>query len=280
LAPEAHAKSSPMNTLTTTESPCTTPAGGADNAAIDVRRGAATPRGAGTGFNACARRAQNAEIGAVKGQRCTDFGAAIAVPNTGHGHPHRVKAMAVQLERPTHTAYLELLCESTVTPAKSWAGGMALSPLCGRAEIKSAPVPGGLGGTCAVNPLAVMDMIEDEKLCARTAQRGPKLGPRPKAMPRREPAISDVRGLGTKVAMACAQPDATPDPDVTRLGQKKSRDTSRFALADLRCVRQRDPLSVAADHRRRGVQPGPGHSRTSLDHLNPTPTPTPTQTLL
>ena len=39
-----------------------------------------------------------------------------------------------------------------MTMAKSLAGGMPLSAVCGRAEIMDAPAPGGLGGTYAGQP--------------------------------------------------------------------------------------------------------------------------------
>ena len=39
--------------------------------------------------------------------------------------------------------------------AKSLAGGMTLSAVCGKAEIMDGPAPGGLGGTYAGNPLAI-----------------------------------------------------------------------------------------------------------------------------
>jgi 4-aminobutyrate aminotransferase/4-aminobutyrate aminotransferase/(S)-3-amino-2-methylpropionate transaminase len=45
------------------------------------------------------------------------------------------------------------------TMAKSLAGGMPLSAVCGRAEIMDAPAPGGLGGTYAGNPLAVASAL-------------------------------------------------------------------------------------------------------------------------
>ena len=60
-----------------------------------------------------------------------------------------------------------------VAIAKSLAGGFPLSGVIGRAEIMDAPAPGGLGGTYAGNPLAcaaalaVLDVIEEEKLLER-----------------------------------------------------------------------------------------------------------------
>jgi 4-aminobutyrate aminotransferase len=65
-----------------------------------------------------------------------------------------------------------------ITMAKSLAGGMPLSAVSGRAEIMDAPGPGGLGGTYAGNPLAiaaahaVLDVIAEEQLCARSVRLG------------------------------------------------------------------------------------------------------------
>ncbi len=68
-----------------------------------------------------------------------------------------------------------------ITMAKSLAGGFVLSGVSGRAEIMDAPRKGGLGGTYAGNPLgiaaahAVLDVIEEEKLCERSQALGDKL---------------------------------------------------------------------------------------------------------
>ena len=68
-----------------------------------------------------------------------------------------------------------------MTIAKSLAGGMPLSGVVGRAEIMDAAAPGGLGGTYAGNPLAVasahavLDIIDEEKLCERAVLLGDRL---------------------------------------------------------------------------------------------------------
>ena len=62
---------------------------------------------------------------------------------------------------------------TSITIAKSLAGGFPLSGVIGRAAIMDAPEPGGLGGTYAGSPiacaaaLAVLDVIEEEKLIER-----------------------------------------------------------------------------------------------------------------
>lgn len=111
-----------------------------------------------------------------------------------------------------------------VTMAKSLAGGMPLSAVCGRAAIMDAPAPGGLGGTYAGNPLAVaaalavLDVLRDEQLCERSARLGAALTARLRALQTGNPGIAEVRGLGSMVAIelrdAAGQPDAAAAKDV------------------------------------------------------------------
>ncbi|MBY0557434.1 MAG: aminotransferase class III-fold pyridoxal phosphate-dependent enzyme, partial [Burkholderiaceae bacterium] len=105
-----------------------------------------------------------------------------------------------------------------MTIAKSLAGGMPLSAVCGRAEIMDAPNPGGLGGTYAGNPLAiasalaVIDVIEEEQLCQRANVLGDRLKESLQALRGSVPQISDVRGLGGMIAVEFAHP-ANGEPD-------------------------------------------------------------------
>ena len=123
-----------------------------------------------------------------------------------------------------------------MTLAKSLAGGMPLSAVCGRAEIMDAPAPGGLGGTYAANPLAVasalavLDVIAEEKLCERAARLGKVLVDKLTALRAKVPAISDVRGLGAMAAVEFARPDGTPDADYPKQVQKKARDAGLLLL--------------------------------------------------
>ncbi|MYM42129.1 4-aminobutyrate--2-oxoglutarate transaminase [Duganella qianjiadongensis] len=105
-----------------------------------------------------------------------------------------------------------------MTIAKSLAGGMPLSAVCGRAEIMDAPNPGGLGGTYAGNPLAiasalaVIDVIEEEQLCQRAIVLGGRLKETLQGLRSAVPQISDVRGPGAMIAMEFADP-ASGEPD-------------------------------------------------------------------
>jgi 4-aminobutyrate aminotransferase/(S)-3-amino-2-methylpropionate transaminase len=95
-----------------------------------------------------------------------------------------------------------------VTMAKGLAGGFPLSAVTGKAEIMNAAYPGGLGGTYAGNPLAiaaanaVLDVIEDEKLCERAAEVGRRISGRLISIASRQgmERIGEVRGLGAMVA--------------------------------------------------------------------------------
>ncbi|KQZ82901.1 4-aminobutyrate aminotransferase [Mesorhizobium sp. Root157] len=88
------------------------------------------------------------------------------------------------------------------TMAKSLAGGFPLSAVTGRAEVMDAPGPGGLGGTYGGNPLgiaaahAVLDVIEEEKLCDRANMLGNRLKQRLESLRGDVPEIADIRGPG------------------------------------------------------------------------------------
>ncbi|RUX30714.1 4-aminobutyrate--2-oxoglutarate transaminase [Mesorhizobium sp. M2A.F.Ca.ET.042.01.1.1] len=88
------------------------------------------------------------------------------------------------------------------TMAKSLAGGFPLSAVTGRAEIMDAPGPGGLGGTYGGSPIgvaaahAVLDVIEEEKLCDRANALGARLKQRLESIREGVPEIVDIRGPG------------------------------------------------------------------------------------
>ena len=97
-----------------------------------------------------------------------------------------------------------------ITVAKSIAMGIPLSGVLGKTQIMDAPVEGGVGGTFVGNPvaiaaaLAVLDTIDDEGLVDRSAQIGEVMRARMLAWQERWPAIVDVRGLGSMLAIELA----------------------------------------------------------------------------
>ena len=102
-----------------------------------------------------------------------------------------------------------------VCVAKSIANGLPLSGVLGRAEIMDAPQSGGVGGTYVGNPvaqaaaLAVLDVIEEEGLVERSATIGETIRARMLGWQERWPAIGDVRGLGSMLAIELVADPAT-----------------------------------------------------------------------
>ncbi len=114
-----------------------------------------------------------------------------------------------------------------ITMAKSMAGGTTLSAVSGKAEVMDGPAPGGLGGTYAGNPLAiaaahaVIDVIEEEKLIARANYLGEKLTKRLNAAQAKMPALKEVRGLGSMIAVEFFDPKTgEPSAEITKRVQQ------------------------------------------------------------
>lgn len=108
-----------------------------------------------------------------------------------------------------------------VTMAKGLAGGLPLAAVTGRAEVMDAANPGGLGGTYGGNPLgiaaahAVLDIIEDENLCARANELGSRLKQRLAKIAETTPELAEIRGPGFMVAAEFNTADGTaPHPDM------------------------------------------------------------------
>jgi 4-aminobutyrate aminotransferase/(S)-3-amino-2-methylpropionate transaminase len=78
----------------------------ATNDEWQARKEAAVARGQGNASPIYAERALNAELWDVEGKRYIDFGAGIAVVNTGHGHPKVKAAVAAQLDKFSHTCVM------------------------------------------------------------------------------------------------------------------------------------------------------------------------------
>jgi 4-aminobutyrate aminotransferase len=94
-----------------------------------------------------------------------------------------------------------------ITMAKSLGGGFPISAVVGRQEVMDAPHSGGLGGTYAGNPLAVvaanavLDVIAEEKLCERANKLGAQLIENLEDLQQQYSFVKDIRGLGSMVAI-------------------------------------------------------------------------------
>jgi 4-aminobutyrate aminotransferase/(S)-3-amino-2-methylpropionate transaminase len=99
------------------------------NSELQQRKAAAFARGMGNLYPVYVERARNAEVWDVEGRRYIDFGAGIAVVNTGHSHPRIVEAVRQQLDAFSHTCIM-------VTP---YASAVELAErLCAVAPIEDA----------------------------------------------------------------------------------------------------------------------------------------------
>jgi 4-aminobutyrate aminotransferase len=124
-----------------------------------------------------------------------------------------------------------------VTMAKGLAGGLPLSAVTGRAEVMDAVPPGGLGGTYAGNALsiaaglAVLDVIDEEKLVDRAARLGAELRGRLEVMQRDVPSLAEVRGLGAMLAIEFQDPSTrAPDAAMAKRVQQIAMDSGLLVL--------------------------------------------------
>lgn len=127
-----------------------------------------------------------------------------------------------------------------VTLAKGLAGGLPLSAIVGRADIMDASGPGGLGGTYAGNPVAcaaahtVLDIIEDEGLCARANAIGAIILDRCRDLAARSnmKCIGDVRGVGAMCAVELVKGESgEPAPELAAQLLKSGNERGLILLA-------------------------------------------------
>jgi 4-aminobutyrate aminotransferase len=144
------------------------------------------------------------------------------------------------------------------TMAKGLAGGLPLAAVTGKASLMDAAHPGGLGGTYGGNPLgiaaahAVLDVIEEENLCARANELGSRLKQKLESIRSTTPEISDIRGPGFMVAVEFANP-GTKEPDAGFTGRVRTEALKR-GLILLTCgvygnvVRFLAPITIPDAH--------------------------------
>jgi len=124
-----------------------------------------------------------------------------------------------------------------ITVAKSIAAGLPLAAVIGRAEIMDAPLPGGLGGTYAGNPLAcaaalaVLEIFERERLVERARHIGTRIERALRELQRRHPSrIGDVRGLGAMLALELSQTGKRRDGSIARDVVEEARERGVLLL--------------------------------------------------
>lgn len=124
-----------------------------------------------------------------------------------------------------------------ITMAKSLAGGMPLSAVCGRANMMDALSPGGLGGTYAGNPLAVaaahavIDTIQKESLLDRSISLGAKLRKFLESARVNNASIAQVRGLGSMNAVEFVDPaTGSPSAEIAQRVQQRALEKGLLLL--------------------------------------------------
>jgi len=76
------------------------------NKDLQNRKDKVFARGQGNVYPVFVEKAKNAELWDVEGNRFIDFGAGIAVCNTGHSHPKIIEAVKSQIEKFSHTCVM------------------------------------------------------------------------------------------------------------------------------------------------------------------------------
>jgi len=142
---------------------------------------------------------------------CDEYGILLIADEVQTGFARTGKLFAME----HHDVVPDLTCM-----AKGLGGGFPIAAVTGRADIMDGADPGGLGGTYGGSPIgiaaahAVLDVIEDEELCARADQLGGRLKQRLAAMRDAIPEIADIRGPGFMNAVEFNLADGSaPHPD-------------------------------------------------------------------
>ncbi|MFV0282558.1 MAG: 4-aminobutyrate--2-oxoglutarate transaminase [Castellaniella sp.] len=159
-------------------------------------------------------------------ERCDAHGIVLVADEVQTGFARTGKMFAIE-----HSG----VTPDLITMAKSLAGGMPLSGVCGRADLMDAAPRGALGGTYAGNPLAiaaalaVLDVIDEENLIARADVLGQRLK---QALTRlAHPRMAEIRGLGAMVAAEFRHPDGRPDPETVTTIQRRALDRGLVLLS-------------------------------------------------
>ena len=142
--------------------------------------------------------------------------------------------------------------------AKSIAGGLPLSAVIGKAELFDKIAPGGMGSTYGGNPvacaaaLAVLDVIEEEGLCARAEEIGAKVEARWTNIQQDFGAgvFGDVRRVGAMCAVELVQDGdpQRPNTDAAAAIQKEARERGLVFLTAGRkaqVIRTHVPLTIS-----------------------------------
>ncbi|MBL4802847.1 MAG: 4-aminobutyrate--2-oxoglutarate transaminase [Emcibacter sp.] len=143
------------------------------------------------------------------------------------------------------------------TMAKGMAGGYPLSAVTGKAEVMDSANVGGLGGTYGGFPVAcaaaqaVLEVIEEEKLCQRAVEIGKIFVERLQASPAKA-HFGNIRNLGAMIAVELVKDGDKDQPDAD-LTKALVAAVSKKGLLLLSCgtngnvIRFLPPLTISDD---------------------------------
>ena len=122
--------------------------------------------------------------------------------------------------------------------AKSLAAGLPLAALTGKAEIMDSVDSSGIGGTFGGNPvccragLAVLNILQRDKLAERANVIGREVMRKFRALARKYPFIGDVRGLGAMNALEIVsdRKNSKPNGDLAKAIVKRCYDKGLIIL--------------------------------------------------
>ena len=144
-----------------------------------------------------------------------------------------------------------------MTLAKSIAGGLPLSGVIGKKEIMDSVHPGGIGGTFGGNPvacaaaLAVLDIMEEEKLPERAISIGNKVKVMVQSIQKSSPWVKKIRGVGAMQGIVICNPDTgLPDKDHTLRIYKYAMNNGLIMITagtDGNVIRTLMPLTISTD---------------------------------
>lgn len=151
-----------------------------------------------------------------------------------------------------------------ITVSKSLAAGLPLSGVVGRKEIMEVSTPGELGGTYAGSPvaceaaLAVIDIIEEEKLNNRAEWLGAKIEAHLKGYEERYETVGNIRRLGAMVAIELVtdRVSKTPNKEATVEIAKFANNNGLLLLtAGIKgnIIRFLPPLVITEDELQKGL---------------------------
>ncbi|WP_282176388.1 4-aminobutyrate--2-oxoglutarate transaminase [Vibrio nereis] len=144
-----------------------------------------------------------------------------------------------------------------MTMAKGIAGGFPLSAVVGKAEVMDSALPGGLGGTYAGSPLGcvagleVLNIIEEEDLCAKAMGIGEVVNARMSELQKSVPAIGDIRTIGAMMAIEFTDPESgQPLQEMTKAVIGKAQENGLILLScgvKANVIRLLPPLTIETE---------------------------------